>query len=295
MKNTNFRGSLVALVTPFTADGEVDVTSLKKLLDFQLENGTDGLVMAGTTGEGATLSPSQFETLLTTTIAHVAKRVPVIAGTGSNNTRTAIRLSQEAEALGADGLLIVGPYYNKPTQEGYYQHFATIANRVTIPIIVYNVPGRTSGNIAWQTVIRLAALPNIVAVKECSGSMVQVSQIIRHRPSDFAVLSGDDALTLPIMALGGDGVTSVVANETPRLMSDLVHAALAGDYEKARQIHHQLLPLMTANFIETNPIPVKCAMSMMGLLEEHYQLPLTPINNENRSRLRQVLMELDLV
>lgn len=295
MKNTNFRGSLVALVTPFTADGEVDVTSLKKLLDFQLENGTDGLVMAGTTGEGATLSPSQFETLLTTTIAHVAKRVPVIAGTGSNNTRTAIRLSQEAEALGADGLLIVGPYYNKPTQEGYYQHFATIANSVAIPIIVYNVPGRTSGNIAWQTVIRLAALPNIVAVKECSGSMVQVSQIIRHRPSDFAVLSGDDALTLPIMALGGDGVTSVVANETPRLMSDLVHAAMAGDYEKARQIHHQLLPLMTANFIETNPIPVKCAMSMMGLLEEHYQLPLTPISEENRPKLKAVLLEMDLI
>lgn len=285
----------MALVTPFTASGEVDVTALKKLLDYQLENGTDGLVMAGTTGEGATLSPSQLETLLTTTIAHVANRVPVIAGTGSNNTRTAIKLSQQAEALGADGLLIVGPYYNKPTQEGYYQHFATIANRVKLPIIVYNVPGRTSGNIAWQTVVRLAALPNITGVKEASGDLIQISQIIRHRPSDFAVLSGDDALTLPIMALGGDGVISVVTNETPRLMSEMVHAAMAGEYKKAREIHHQLLPLMTANFIETNPIPVKSALSMMGKISEQYHLPLTAISDENRLKLKAVLLEMGLI
>lgn len=294
-ERAKFSGTITALVTPLLKDGSVDYSALKGLVDYQLEQGIDGLSPCGTTGESATLTHEEQHRVIKVVVEQVGKRVPVIAGAGSNSTRTAVALARAAEEAGADAILSVTPYYNRPTQEGLFQHFRAIAESVRVPVIVYNVPGRTGCNLEPQTLMRLAEIRNVVGVKEASGNLGQIMEIIRQRPSGFAVLSGDDALALPIIAAGGDGVVSVVSNEAPGLMKQMVDAALAGDYEKARRLHYRLLPLMNANFIETNPIPVKAALAMMGLIQENYNLPLCAMRPENRDRLRRILEELELV
>jgi 4-hydroxy-tetrahydrodipicolinate synthase len=291
----NLRGSIVALVTPFKSDGSVDTQALKNLVEFQLKNGTDAISPCGTTGEAPTLSDEEYETVVGTVVETVKQRVPVIAGAGSNSTAKAIKLSQMAEKLGVDGVLQVGPYYNKPTQEGFYQHFKAVAESSDIPILLYNVPGRTGSNIEPKTVVRLAKIPNIFAMKEASANIMQMMDLIRAKPADFRVYSGDDAFTLPLIAGGGDGVVSVAANEIPKQMHQLCEAALKGDFERARALHYRYLALMHANFIESNPIPVKCALAMMGLIEEKYRLPLVPIGEENRQKLKTILKELELI
>lgn len=290
-----FRGCFVALVTPFTKDLKVDFDQLNALVDFQLANGTDGIVPSGTTGESATLRAEEQYEVIRAVVNRVKGRIPIIAGAGTNSTEEAIALAKRAEEAGADAVLSVAPYYNRPTQEGLYRHYRAIAESIKLPIVVYNVPGRTGCNIEAGTVLRLAEILNIVGVKEASGNLQQIMEILRSRPAGFVVLSGDDSFTLPIMALGGDGIISVVANEAPKLMGELVHAALQGDFETARAHHYALLPLMNANFIESSPIPVKAAMAMMGLLEENYRLPLCPPREETRRRLREILEHLKLV
>ena len=283
------------MITPFKSDGSVDEAALRRFVDFQIDGGADMLLPCGTTGEGATLDEDETDRVLQIVIEQARGRVPIIVGAGSNSTAKAVQMTKRARTAGADGVLSVGPYYNKPTQQGYYEHFKAIAESEDIPILVYNVPGRTGGNIEARTMLRLAELRNIVAVKEASGNLVQIMDIIRDRPPDFRVLSGDDALTLAIVALGGDGVVSVVSNEAPQLMSTMVDAALEGDIPRARKLHYKLLPLMNANFIESNPIPVKAALAMMGLIEENYRLPLVRIAAGNREKLAKVLEELGLL
>ncbi len=284
------------MVTPFNRDGSVDEQKLRELVEHQIANGTEAILPAGTTGESATLSHPEHEHVMEVVLDQANKRVPVIVGAGSNSTSEAISLTAHARAIGADGVLSVAPYYNKPTQEGFYRHYAAIADAVDIPIIVYNVPGRTGANIAAETTIRLAEeIPNVYAVKEASGNVPQMMEILRGRPDDFAVYSGDDQFAFTLVALGGDGVISVVANEVPRSFSDMVRYALAGDLENARKLHFRLLPLMNANFIESNPIPVKSAMAMMGMIEEVYRLPLVPPMEQTRTKLRKILTELELI
>ncbi len=296
MRSKLFRGTGVALVTPFKDDGSVDERTLRELVEFQVENGIDAILPAGTTGESATLSHPEHQQVMELVLAQTNNRVPVIVGAGSNSTREAISLTIHAKAIGADGVLSVAPYYNKPTQEGFYRHYAAIAEAVDIPIVVYNVPGRTGSNIAAETTIRMAEeIPNVVAVKEASGNISQIMEIIRNAPSDFAVYSGDDQFAFTVAALGGDGIISVVANEVPRMFSDMVRACLSGDLENARQMHYKLLPLMNANFIESNPIPVKAALAMMGMLREVYRLPLVPPSDSTRSRLKKILADLELI
>ncbi len=290
-----FRGCFVALVTPFRRDGQVDEERLDALVNFQLAAGTDGIVPCGTTGESATLRPEEQREIIRRVVERVRGRVPVIAGAGTNSTEEAVELAQHAERAGADAVLSVTPYYNRPTPEGLYQHFRALAESVRIPVILYNVPSRTGCNLDVETVLRLAEIPNIIGVKEASGNLEQIMEILRRRPQGFLVLSGDDAWTLPILALGGDGVISVVANEAPAEMRELVRAALAGDLERARALHYRLLPLMRGNFFETNPIPVKAALAMMGLIEENYRLPLVPPRTETRERLRRILADLNLI
>ncbi len=292
---SRFRGCFVALVTPFRRDGQVDYERLDALVDFQLAAGTDGIVPCGTTGESATVHPDEQRQIIRRVVERVRGRVPVIAGAGTNSTEEAVALAQEAEAAGADALLSVTPYYNRPTPEGLYQHFRAIAEAVRLPVILYNVPSRTGCNLDVGTVLRLAEIPNIIGIKEASGNLEQIMELLRVRPQGFLVLSGDDAWTLPILALGGDGVISVIANETPREMRELVAAALEGDFERARALHFRLLPLMRGNFLETNPIPVKAALAMMGLIEENYRLPLVPPRAETRERLRRILADLHLI
>ena len=289
-----FQGTGTALVTPFKNDGSIDEPALRRLVDLQIRDGIDMLVPCGTTGEGATLEVDEAERVLSIVVDQSKGRVPVIFGGGSNSTAKAVQGAERAKRLGAAGVLSVGPYYNKPTQAGYYAHFRAVAE-VGIPVMLYNVPGRTASNIEPSTQLRLAELPNIVAVKEASGSLGQIMEIIRNRPRDFRVLAGDDAIAVAVVAMGGDGVVSVVSNETPGLMRSIVDAALAGDFVRARELHYQLLPLMNANFIESNPIPVKAAMAMMGLVEENYRLPMVPINAGNREKLQKVVEELGLL
>jgi len=289
------RGSIVALVTPFTAEGRVDHAALKNLVEFQIANGTDAISPCGTTGEAPTLSVEEYAAVVETVVKTVRGRVPVIAGAGSNATAKAIELSKIAAELGADGVLSVGPYYNKPTQEGFYQHFKAIAEAVPIPILVYNVPGRTGSNIEPRTLMRLAQIENIFGVKEASANLPQMMEILREKPENFRVYSGDDAFTLALIACGGDGVVSVAANEIPRQMKQLCDAALRGDFATARAIHYKYLPLMNANFIESNPIPVKYALALMGMIEERYRLPLVPMREDTRQKLRAILEELDLI
>lgn len=293
MKPT-FQGSLVALVTPFR-DGKVDEPKLRELVEFHIANGTDVLVPCGTTGESPTLTHDEHKRVVEIVIEAARGRVPVVAGTGSNSTAEAIDLTAHAKKAGAAGALVVNPYYNKPTQEGLYRHFKAIAESVDIPILVYNIQGRTAVNVETETMTRLAKIPNIVGVKEASGSLDQMTQVILACGPDFTVLSGDDTLTLPLMAVGGRGVISVVANIVPRETADLTHAALEGDWKRARELFHRLFPLCRAMFIETNPIPVKEAMAMMGMIAPEFRLPLCRMADGNRERLRTVLQQFGLL
>jgi len=287
-----FSGCLVALVTPFQ-NGEVDYGKLRELVDWHVEQGTDGLVPCGTTGESPTLDFEEHEKVIATVVEQVKGRIPVIAGTGSNNTAEALRLTRYAKEAGADGALMITPYYNKPTQEGMYRHFRTVAEAVDIPIVLYNVPGRTGVNLAPETVARLAQLPAVVAIKEASGSLDQASAIAAS--CDITLLSGDDSLTLPLMSVGGEGVISVVANIVPRDVKAVIEAFREGHHDKARQLHLKLFPLCRAMFLETNPIPVNTAMKMLGRSNGDMRLPLCEMSESNQGRLRQALVDYGLL
>ena len=289
-----FHGAIVATVTPFR-NGKLDRNALKRLVRFQIDSGTDGIVPCGTTGESATLSFDEHERVIDTVLDAVDGRVPVIAGTGSNNTKEAIALTRYAKRAGASAALVITPYYNKPTQEGLLRHFRAIAESVDIPIILYNVPGRTGVNMAASTVARLAEVPTIVGVKEASGNLGQVCDIIRMTPKKFCVLSGDDGLFFPMMALGAKGVISVTSNVAPRQMAELYDTYVIGEISRARDIHYQLWPLFNALFLETNPIPAKTSLAMMGKIREEFRLPLSPMMEANRKALAKVLSELKLV
>jgi 4-hydroxy-tetrahydrodipicolinate synthase len=288
-------GSLVALVTPFSKDGSLNERALRELIRYQLKNGTAGLVPCGSTGEAAVLSQEEYRRVLELTLEESEGLVPVIAGVGTNATWKALESAREAESMGADALLVLAPYYNKPTQEGLYRHFCEVAHATRLPVVVYNIPGRTAVNIAPKTLARIAkACGNVVAVKEASGSLDQVSEILTLSP-DLVVLSGDDSLTLPMMSVGARGVISVVANAAPKASADLCRLALDGDFAKARKTHLKLFPLIKALFIETNPIPVKAALEMMGLPAGEPRLPLTPLSAEHRALLRGELKKLGLL
>lgn len=297
MKVDWLSGCATALITPFKRDGAVDDAALRALIERQIAGGVRLLVPCGTTGESATMTEDEDRLVIGITIEVARGRARVIAGTGSNSTAAAIQYSRQARERGADAVLVVAPFYNKPTQAGLYAHFRAVAEAVEgLPVVVYNVPGRTSSNIAAATMLRLARdVENIVAVKEASGDFAQMMNILRSRPEGFRFLSGDDAVTLPLMALGADGVVSVVSNEVPGLMSQMVEMARAGNWDAARELHFRLLPLMEVNFVESSPGPVKAALAMMGLIEESYRLPLVPIQDTSRARVREVLAELELV
>jgi len=286
-----FQGSIVALVTPFRG-GTVDEAKLKELVEMHVTQGTDGIVPCGTTGESPTLSHDEHRRVVEIVIEAARERLHVIAGTGSNATSEAISLTAHAKKAGATGALVVNPYYNKPTQEGLYRHFRAVADAVDIPILAYNIASRTAINVETDTLVRLVKdCPNIVGVKEASGSLDQMTQVILACGPDFSVLSGDDNLTLPLMSVGGRGVISVIANIVPRETAEMTHAALAGDWKLARELHLKLFPLARAAFMETNPIPVKEAMGMMGMLEPEFRLPMCPMGAANRERLKTILVQ----
>ena len=289
-----FSGSFVALVTPFKA-GKIDTKKLKELVEYHVKNETNGLVPCGTTGESATLSTEEHNYVVDTVVKAARGRIPVIAGTGSNSTEETIHLTRHAKKSGADAVLLITPYYNKPTQEGIFQHFKKVNDTVNIPIILYNIASRTAVNIEPTTVARLSRLKNIVGIKEASGSLSQMSMIKRLTDKDFILLSGDDALTLPIISIGGKGVISVVANIMPKEMSDLVRACLTGDTQRALHLHYQLLPLIRALFIETNPTPVKTAMGLMKMINPEVRLPLFKLSEENLKKLKQILKKYRLI
>lgn len=297
MKVDWMRGCATALVTPFKVDGAIDEDRLRALVDRQIAGGVRLLVPCGTTGESATMTEAEDQRVIAITVEVARGRGRVIAGTGSNSTAAAIEYSQRARDLGADAVLQVAPWYNKPTQEGLYEHFRSVAEAIPeTPIMLYNVPGRTSSNIAAPTVLRLARdCENIVAIKEASGDLTQIMATLRERPANFCVLSGDDAVTLPLIALGAEGIVSVASNEIPDFMSRMTELALAGSWTEARALHYRILPLMEINFIESSPGPVKAAMAMMGLLEENFRLPLVPIKDQSRARIRAVIAELGLL
>ena len=286
-----FEGVLTALLTPFR-DGGIDERALRDLVERQIAAGVDQLVPCGCTGESATLSHLEHGKVIEIVVSTARGRVQVLAGTGSNNTREAIELTQHAKAVGADGALLISPYYNKPTQEGIYEHYRSIADQTEFPLVVYNIPGRTGSNIAPPTLARLADVPHIVGVKEACGSVGQIAEVVACCHEEFPVLSGDDALILPIMAVGGKGSISTASNIVPSEVGELIRACRDNDFARARAIHFQLLPLFEVLFCETNPIPVKCALQLMGLIESaEVRLPLTPITEANRERLQFVLKE----
>jgi 4-hydroxy-tetrahydrodipicolinate synthase len=289
-----FTGSLVAIVTPFS-NGHIDETALGDLIEFQIANGTDGIVPCGTTGESATLSHVEHDRVVALTVEVVRKRVPVIAGTGSNSTEEAIALTRHAKEAGADGALLITPYYNKPMQEGLFRHYKAVAEAVDFPIVLYNIPGRTGVNLAPATVARLTSLRNIVGIKEGSGSLQQVSEIIQACGDRMTVLSGDDALTLPMMAVGAKGVITVTANIAPADMAAMVDVFLAGKINEAQRLHYKLYPLFNALFYETNPIPVKEALAMMGKIDGELRLPLSPMGPDTREKLTRALKDYGLV
>ena len=289
-----FTGAMTALVTPFR-DGEVDARALEALVEAQIAGGINALVPCGSTGEAATLTHEEHLAVVRAVVRAARGRLPVIAGTGSNSTAEAIRLTRGAEEAGADAALLISPYYNKPTQDGIYRHYAAVADTTGLPLILYNIPGRTGSNITPDTIARLARLPNIAGVKEASGNLAQVLEIIDESGPDFGIYSGDDILTLPIMAAGGHGVIAVGANLMPRAYVELTDALLAGDLERARMQNHRLLPLMMALTLEVNPIPVKTALAMMGQCADEFRLPLTPMSPGARVRLEDVLREYELV
>lgn len=279
-----FTGSITALVTPFK-DGNVDEGALRRLIEFQIANGINGLVPCGTTGESATLSYEEHDRVIELTIEASAKRVPVIAGTGSNSTAETIMLTKNARRSGADAALLITPYYNKPTQQGLYEHYRKVAEEVDIPIVLYNVPGRTGVNMLPETVARLSEIKNIIGIKEATGDLKQVSDVIEFSRKGFLVLSGDDFTTLPMLEIGGRGVISVTSNIAPGDVSSMIRHFLAGEREEARRLHFKLQPLHRMMFVETNPIPVKTALSLMGLAEEEFRLPLVKMGEANRGKL----------
>ena len=279
------QGSFVAIVTPMHADGSLDIPALKKLIDFHINEGTDGIVIVGTTGESPTVEVDEHCALIKTTVDHVAGRISVIAGTGANSTREAIELTKEAKKLGADACLLVAPYYNKPTQEGLYQHYKAVAEAVDIPQILYNVPGRTGVDIFNDTTLRLAAIPNIVGIKDATGSIERATDLIIRAPKDFAVYSGDDATGMALMLIGGKGVISVTANVAPKLMHQMCVAAMSGNTEEACKINQQLFTLHQKLFVEANPIPVKWALNQMGLIDTGIRLPLVTLSEVHHNSL----------
>ena len=283
-----FSGTFTALVTPFR-NGEVDVEALEGMVEFQIEHGVSGLVPCGTTGETPAMSEAEDRVVVETVVRVAAGRVPVVAGTGSNSTDMAIKYTKMAQEAGADGSLQVAPYYNKPTQEGLFRHFVAIAESTDLPLILYNIPGRTSVTISAETMARLAEVPNIVGVKDSTLSMNMISDVISLCGEEFDVLSGDDPMTLPLISLGGVGVISVASNIAPGAVSDMVRALLEGDFERGRELHYDLLPLFRALFVETNPIPVKTAASLLGLCSDEMRLPLIPMSGENLRRLQETL------
>lgn len=292
---TIFRGAFVAIVTPFT-DGRVDEQALADLIEFHIANGTHGIVPCGTTGESATMSHDEHHRVVELTVKTVNGRVPVVAGSGSNSTAEAIDLTRHARQAGADGALMVSPYYNKPSQEGLYQHYKAVAEAVDIPIILYNVPSRTSSNILPATVARLAGVDNIVGIKEASGDLNQISEVIRLCPDDFAVMSGDDFTSMPTVMLGATGVISVTSNVAPKDMAQMMDAALAGDLATARNLHYKLFPLMQAMFYDTNPVPAKKSLELMGKIKSGTpRLPLYPMNDETLVRLKAALADYGLI
>ena len=289
-----FKGSFVAIVTPFK-DGKVDEEAYRELIDFQIENGTSGIVPCGTTGESATLNMEEHIGVIKIAVEAVNKRVPVIAGTGGNSTIEAIQLTKHAKEIGADASLQVTPYYNKPTQEGLYQHYRAIAEAVALPQVLYNVPGRTSINMLPETVARLAELPEVVAIKEASGNLAQMAEILKLAGDKIVLLSGDDNITLPVLSIGGKGVVSVVANIVPSDTAHMIAAWEQGDIEKARGIFYKLFPLCRAMFYETNPIPVKTSLALMGKIRDEFRLPLVPMAPANTERLKKVLQDYGLL
>ena len=290
-----FSGCGTALVTPFTREGSLDEPRLRALVRRQVEGGINFLVPCGTTGESPTLTRDEHLRVVGITVEEAAGRVPVLAGAGGYNTREVVELATECERLGANGILSVTPYYNKPTPEGLYEHYKAIAGAISLPIIVYSVQGRTGVNVDAATLRRLSEIDNIVGVKEASGNIAQMASVIHHVPEQFLVLSGDDSITLGLIGLGGRGLISVASNQIPREMTELVQCAIAGDFVRARQIQRRFLPLMETNFVESNPIPVKAAMAMMGLLEPVWRLPLVPPQPASEAKIRQVLTEAGLL
>ena len=294
--SNKFRGAYVAIATPFNADGSLDEQGLVDLIEFQIAGGTHGIVPCGTTGEAATMSHAEHQRVVELTIKTVAGRVPVLAGTGSNSTSESIELTRQAKAAGADGALMITPYYNKPSQEGLYQHFKAVAEAVDIPIVMYNVPGRTSINMLPATVARCAAIPNIVGIKEASANLQQVSEVIGLCPDDFAVLSGDDFTSMVTVMVGGTGVISVSSNVVPGEMAAMIGAALDNDNNRARELHYRLLPLMQAMFFDTNPVPAKTALAMMGKIKsDHVRLPLYAMNEAAAAKLKKVMQDCGLL
>jgi len=292
---TQLRGCGTALATPFQPDGSLDEKALRRLVQLQISGKIDFLVPCGTTGESPTLAPKEHLRVVEITLEEAQRRVPVLAGAGGNNTAHVCELIRSLESLGVDGILSASPSYNKPTQEGIYQHYRALAGSTSLPVLVYNVPGRTGSNVEPRTLVRLSEIPNILGVKEASGSVAQADEILRLVPERFLVFSGDDSLTLPLMALGACGLISVVSNVAPREMTELVSLCLGGDFQAARREHRRLSPLMQVLFIESNPIPTKAALAAMGLIHLTYRLPLVPLQPENRAKLEKVLEQLGLV
>ena len=289
------KGVFTALITPFDKDKKIDEESLRKLVDLQIEAGISGLVPCGTTGESPTLSHEEHCRVIEIVIDQAKGRVPILAGTGSNNTSEAIYLTQKAREMGADFSLQIAPYYNKPTQDGFFEHFSRIASEVDIPIIIYNIAGRTGKNIETETIKKLSAIDNIAGVKEASGDIAQMMDVYEQTPDNFTVLSGDDNLTLPLISVGGDGVVSVVSNICPREVVKMVRSALDGDYKKARETHYELLPLFKAAFLETNPIPIKYMTSLILKCENNLRLPMTALQEENREKCRSIMKNIGVI
>jgi 4-hydroxy-tetrahydrodipicolinate synthase len=299
MKNQDdkdFSGVYTAIITPFDKNENVEYKKLKELIEFQIANGVSGIVPCGTTGESPTLSTEEHEKVIEETVKLVKGRVKVIAGTGSNSTKEAIDMSMHAEKAGADAILVVNPYYNKPTQEGLYRHFKAVCNSVKIPVILYNIKGRTGVNVETETLLRIIKdCKNMIGVKEASGDLKQIKEVIEKTPESFFVLSGDDGITLEVMKMGGDGLISVAANIMPKEVSTIVELSIKKDYKKAEELDKKLQPFFKVEFIETNPIPIKAAIAMQGKIEEVYRLPLCEMNTKNKEELRKVMKTLELI
>ncbi len=292
-----FKGTYTALVTPFKSDGKIDFNSFATLLDFQISSGIEGIVICGSTGEAATMSFDEKIAAVQFALEHASNRVKIVAGTGTNDTRTSVQLTRKAKEIGADGALVVTPYYNKPTESGIRSHFRAVSDAAEdMPIIIYNVPSRTAQNVVASLQIQVAEeCKNVVATKEASGNMEQIMEIIRNAPSGFSVLAGDDSVALPLIACGAVGAVSVISNYAPKEFGDCVRNALAGNFEESRRLHYRLFPLMKLNFIETNPIPVKAALSLMGLIEENYRLPMTSMQQNNKLIFAKALHDCGLL